>query len=366
MAAKTGFIGEDASPSVNLNRGNSQFLEPLPQHSRSNSAANQVQDNSHVNNDVFGNRWNRFTEDVNFNWFRGKKSKETADPYADTQRIIEKDTYAGQASPQLPPTPSPRDLNLDQTTQPYRSPSLGTFPVLTLPELSFSAQPTIPDLSKPSPVVTLHPFANPTDPTSPFTSKQNTSKLADSSQQTFGLSQPMSTGLATSGQYMSTILMKATPTPRYPLPIRTNQINNCDSFVSPVSASDREIKGRSDPFDLERTEIRQPPVTGFTHNQNENVPVSPFSTKGIAQGMRLQPRTDTTQVAKHQRMVSDAPTYGSSKYSSGFSLLDQMGDSAATVDPLSWNKASPQDKKAIDSERNGNGVNFGGTVGMAL
>jgi hypothetical protein len=87
----------------------------------------------------------------------------------------------------------------------------------------------------------------------------------------------------------------------------------------------------------------QPFNMGYMQSQTENVPVSPFSTKGMAQGLPMVPRTEVVQMNRHQRMVSDAPTYESSKYSSGFSLFDQFADVQSAVRPGSLSKTSPQE-----------------------
>lgn len=60
----------DGSSGVNMNRGNSQFVEPVPTHSHSNSVAIQqtVPEDVISTKDRLVDWWSRLKEDVNFNW----------------------------------------------------------------------------------------------------------------------------------------------------------------------------------------------------------------------------------------------------------------------------------------------------------
>jgi hypothetical protein len=154
-------------------------------------------------------------------------------------------------------------------------------------------------------------------------------------------------GRAPSGQYTSRAGTAITPTPRTVPTVRTDIYAGDDHTVSPLETDSdrgRGIKGRSDPFDLERAM-----AAGLS------IQPSPFSSRGIAKGVPMAPRQEVPRLGGiHQRKASDAPSYGSSRYSGGSSVLDtaRFTQSSAGVDPVVLGRGPPTDTK--------------GDVGMAM
>ncbi|KAH8174858.1 hypothetical protein LIA77_06277 [Sarocladium implicatum] len=83
------FFGRNqSSNSVNMNRGNSQFFEGLPSHSRGNSTTSLDGRANLSRKDRFFDWWSRLKEDVNFNW---RLRNGRADNWA-ARNMMEKDT----------------------------------------------------------------------------------------------------------------------------------------------------------------------------------------------------------------------------------------------------------------------------------
>lgn len=81
-------MGNQSTNTVNMNRGNSQFLEGLPSHSRGNSTASFDSRANLSRKDRFLDWWSRLKEDVNFNW---RLRNGQADSWA-IRNMMEKDS----------------------------------------------------------------------------------------------------------------------------------------------------------------------------------------------------------------------------------------------------------------------------------
>ena len=195
-AMKAKFARKSDAPSVNMNRGNSQFLEPIKQHSRSNSAVTGGHETSLTIRDRLADWWQCLTEDVNFNWRLRQKANDPLDHFTATRSMREKETQANQVSPSFSQFLVMKDHELRQAIEPHRrSQSTVTLPQLGSLGLEFNvgsnpfadplpnAQPTIPNISKPPGALTLNPFADPT-------SRLNSSDYVSDVRRSRGLSQP--------------------------------------------------------------------------------------------------------------------------------------------------------------------------------
>lgn len=102
-----GLLGHDNESKVNLNRGNSQFLEGLPSHSRGQSLSSSFESGTKLSaRDRFLDWWSRLKEDVNFNWrlrnghmdnwaIRNMMEKDTGDMEPDFLALLGKDEKHG-------------------------------------------------------------------------------------------------------------------------------------------------------------------------------------------------------------------------------------------------------------------------------
>ncbi|TVY86037.1 hypothetical protein LAWI1_G008979, partial [Lachnellula willkommii] len=86
VSLKSKVVGDRSdTPGVNLNRGNSQFLDgPIPQHSRNNSVLSNGS-GPHTVKERLNDWWERFRENMKF-----RKNIEPADPFAAARGMTEK------------------------------------------------------------------------------------------------------------------------------------------------------------------------------------------------------------------------------------------------------------------------------------
>lgn len=329
--------GSDA-PSVNMNRGNSQFLEPIQQHSRSNSAVAGGHETSLTTRDRLADWWQRLTEDVNFNWRLRQKANEPLDHFAATRSMSEKLGETNQVSPNFSQFLVMKDNELRQASERHRrSQSTATLPQLGSLGLEFGStsnpfgdpflntQPTIPNVSKPPGALTSNPFADPTP-------KLDSSDYISNVRRSRGLSQPIPKNPAPATRLPSNHATKPSTAPRYPSiaaassrypsTIRTSQDSYRDTVLSSQSISGRTAKGRSDPFDLDRPGLLQRPP--------------PVPSQSQAEKATMKPRIESVHAGK-PRIVSNAETYSSSKYSSGVSAtFSEWGDPGPDLGPVAW------------------------------
>ena len=342
-AVKAKFSGDSDAPSVNLNRGNSQFLEPIQQHSRSNSAVTGGYETALTTRDRLADWWRRLTEDINFNWRLRQKANEPLDHFAATRSMSEKVGEANQVFPNFSQFLILKDHELRQASERHRrSQSTATLPQLGSLGLEFggtsnpfadpfpNAQPSIPNISQPPGVLTLNPFADPTP-------KLNSSDYVSNVRRSRGLSQSIPKNSAPATRLPSNHATKPSIAPRYPSiaaassrypsTIRTSQDSYRDTVLSALSISGRNAKGRSDPFDLDRPDLLQRPPPVPSQSEAERASTS----KSM-----MQPRIESVHAGK-PRIVSNTETYSSSKYSSGVSaMFSEWGDPGPDIGPVAW------------------------------
>jgi hypothetical protein len=370
---KTKF-NNSSSVSVNMNRGNSQFIQPIPQHSRSNSSALSAGQGSNLTTrDRVVDWWTRFTADVNFNWRLRNligKNTEPIDPFVSTRAMKEAGNqsnpdfskFLAMKDSELRAQADRRRRSLSQSQQqlgslgldfsesnarnndPFADPS-------TSPSKLRVVNPTI--MPSDAGVVTLNPFVDPPTVPKPVTATKvlgPANYVADirrsRGQSISGPSKSNTTTPAT--RYPSTI---GGPASRYPSTIVTNRSH--DSFRSSIGTSfsmnPRKKAGRSDPFDLDSLALatsppsmpvfetkNYPPQTAMARNSGlSRITQSPTSTLGgmnESRNERMAPRV-VSGAQGNGRVVSETGTY-SSKYSSGASaLMSQWGDPGPDLGP---------------------------------
>jgi hypothetical protein len=378
-AVKSKFARRSDAPSVNMNRGNSQFLEPIQQHSRTNSAATGGHEAILTTRDRLADWWQRLTEDVNFNWRLRQKANDPLDHFTATRNMSDREAQRNHVSPSFSQFLVMKDHELRQATERHRrSQSTVTLPQLGSLGLEFNSmsnpfadpfpnvQPTIPNISKPPGALTSNPFANPI-------SKSNSSDYVSNVRRSRGLSQPVPKNPGPTTRLSSHTGVKATnasrhpsvtaPSSRYPSTIRTSQDTYRDTVLSALSISGRNVKGRSDPFDLDRPDLLQRPPPIPSQSQAENV--------GSSKAVAMQPRIESVHAGK-PRIVSHAETYSSSKYSSGVSAtFSEWGDPGPDLGPVAWRRPGAEERSIGSNEATRGSVGSGQgsqiiTVGRAL
>lgn len=378
-SVKAKFGRDSDTPSVDMNRGNSQFLEPIQQHSRSNSAVTGGHETALTTRDRLADWWQRLTEDVNFNWRLRQKANEPIDHFAATRSMSETEAQQNQVSPNFSQFLVMKEHELRQASERHRrSQSTATLPQLGSLGLEFSsssnpfadpfpnAQPTIPNISIPPGASTSNPFADPTP-------KSNSSDYISNVRRSRGLSQPIPRNSAQATRFPSNHATKssnaprypsmAAPSSRYPSTIRTSHDSNRDTVLSALSISGRNVKGRSDPFDLDRPDLSQRPPPVPSQSQAENARNS--------KTVRNQPRIESVHAGK-PRIVSNAETYSSSKYSSGVSAtFSEWGDPGPDLGPMAWKRPGPEEGSIGSNNATRGSVSSGQgsqiiTVGRAL
>ena len=350
MAAIAGLAGIGASlkskvvgdrsdtPSVNLNRGNSQFLDgPVPQHSRNNSSVLATDSGNPTVKDRFNEWWESFTESMNFNWRLRQKDRQSIDEFASARSMTER-----QANINRPPDFSQLlgmdDRELQLQAEGRRASLSQSLPRLGSLGLDFSAlqDPFVDPPNPTNPSTTSQPWAppNPTsnpstnpfaDPQPPSRSIPKPSTYINAIRRSRGLSmdttsQNPSKPIAPNPYLPPAASNKtsATPVSRYPSSIAPSRDSYRDTVMSSFTTTTRKGKGRSDPFDLERPELwmsktPNPPMPEPRESTKAFYPnplqISPPSGQNTADTARGVSATAT-------RVISTSGTVAS-KYSSG-------------------------------------------------
>jgi hypothetical protein len=397
---KTGVLGIGASlkskvvgdrsdtPSVNLDRGNSQFLDgPIPQHSRNNSVLSNGSAKLRVK-DRFNDWWEQFTEKIKF-----RKNNEPADPFAAARGMTEK-----QANLNKPPDFSQllgmddRELQLQaerRRASLTKTQSGASLPPLGSLGLNFGDDPFADPIAaantnanKPNqawkppnqgrPRNNTDPFADPISQPQPSIPKQNT--YVQDIRRSRGQSvDATNTGPSMYGRPPSTVAA----TSRYPSTIAPSRDSYRDTVFSSFSANGRKGKGRSDPFDLERPELWRNGGNVLSGNrtstrqrgasisgrESSNLYPNPLTMNNLRQNEGLPPPRVVSNVPPMARVMSN-DTYGS-KYSSGISSLGGWGDPGPDLGPGSGNSslrgnASSSGGSADFSANGGQGTYGGG------
>ncbi|TAQ87353.1 hypothetical protein B7494_g4312 [Chlorociboria aeruginascens] len=377
------------TPSVNLNRGNSQFLDgPIAQHSRNNSVMS-AHNGALTLKDRITDYWERFTENANFNWRLRKRPHEPHDPFAAARGMT--DTGANSSQPDFS-----KLLRVDdratQLQAELRRTSLSTSVIPSLGNLGIDfATPTnpfvdpVPSKSQNEPwkpqkqnaiskaLVPSDPFADPIaqpEPTIP-----NTSSYINSLRRSRGQSVNTTKALITTTVSGPNRPPSTAPPSRYPSSIAPSRDSYRDTVLSSFSAAGnaRKGKGRSDPFDLERPELWRPKIPaertpsrprGSSNAGRISLFPDPLRMSSFAAAAGnanprdgtpvKQPRIVSTQ-NPNDRIVSAAGTYAS-KYSSGTSLSD-WGDPGPDLGPGIKGAVSAEEiGRQLEGSRNADNV----------
>ena len=352
---KSKVIGERSdTPSVNLNRGNSQFLDgPVSQHSRNNSVLSRT-DQSSVK-DKFSDWWERFTENVSFEWRVRKKSPEPDDPFAAARGMTEKQAKLN-GTPDFSQLLRMDEGELEPREGKRRASLVGnknSFPQLGSLGLDFGSMGLGDDpfadpihaWKPPKPGTTStseNPFADPVTRPAATIPKANT-QIVD-----IRRSRGQSTDATTNANNASTYLNNAYRPPstavasRYPSSIAASHDSYRDTVFSSFSTNARKGKGRSDPFDLERPDLWRPrdphSTTSSTIAQASPYDPARMSALRSPQTGAAENEIQIGRVSVAQPRVISTNTF-TSRYSSGASSLAEWGDPGPDLGPQSGNSS---------------------------
>jgi hypothetical protein len=361
LKSKVGGARSD-TPSVNLNRGNSQFIDgPIPQHSRNNSTLSRATDHLSAK-DKFSDWWERFTENVSFNWRLRKNPSDPADPFAAARGMAEKQATTLNNPPDFSQLLGMDDRDLQLQAERRRASLAGntsSLPQLGSLGLDFGSDDPFADPVKPStgwrppnPSAngSTNPFADPPSRPQPTVPKANT-YIAE-----IRRSRGQSVDATTTPNDASSALNNNAYRPpstavasRYPSSIAPSRDSYRDTVFSTFSANVRKGKGRSDPFDLERPELWRP----RDDIVSKNMYPKPLNS-GVQSG-----RVSVAQ----PRIISTTGTY-TSKYSSGASSIGGWGEPGPDLGPGSGSSSMRGNASSNGGSGDFSGKGIYGTDGL--
>jgi hypothetical protein len=314
------------TPSVNLNRGNSQFLDgTIPQHSRNNSVLSNNAGKVSMK-DRLTEWWERMAESVSFKLRVRRGPKEPADPFAVARGMTEKHANMANAPDfsQLLGM-GDRDLQLRAERRRASISGTGSVPQIGSLGLDFSMEDPFAD-----PLEGSNPFADPKPSSNPFADPAHPGRSV-SKGNTYIPDIRRSRGQsvdATSRGNKATSMYRPPSSAvdsRYPSTIAPSRDSYRDTVYSSFSANVRKGKGRSDPFDLERPELwrSKENASGAAFYPNSLNTTNP---PGAARaGNAYNPNQQSAR-------VKSSATYAS-KYSSGVSSLGEWGGPGPDLGP---------------------------------
>jgi hypothetical protein len=336
------------TPSVNLNRGNSQFLDgPIPQHSRNNSVLSNI---THITaRDRLNAWWDRVTENMAFSWYLRRQAKEPVDPFAAARSMTDKQANIDRQPvfSQLLGT-GDRELSLPaERRRPSLSSSISNLGSLGLDFESHDpfADPVPAAKSQtvgwvpPNPNSSSSPFSDPVP--QPERSIPKAKTYISDIRRSRGLS--VDAGNDTSAYAANNTAYRPPSTAtgsRYPSSIAPSRDSYRDTVFSAFSSNARKGKGRSDPFDLERPELwhskilpvqeikrsstrpRGASIEGRESTDMYPNPLQPNPVRKSSMRVTAIRRTDSND--PQPRIVSN--NWYASKYSSGVSNIGDWGD----------------------------------------
>ncbi|RDW67938.1 hypothetical protein BP6252_09334 [Coleophoma cylindrospora] len=304
------------TPSVNLNRGQSQFMDgAIPQHSRTNSAASASMQGRLPVKDRFGDWLERFKEKAAFGRL-GDKAKEPEDPFAKARGITEKQATLNE-KPDFSQLLNMNDRELQLQAERRRA-SLARGDSGAFSSLGIDFTSRLDPFADPG-----NPFADPLTQPEPSLSKQNyvTDVRRSRGQSTDMSNQPTGTGLGTGAGWRPP---STAPASRYPSTIVASRDSYRDTVYSAFTTNTRKGR-RSDPFDLERPELWRTPPPMPTQTPGGLSTINSQESESILATMdRGSAIPDALSVTRSPRVESSG-TY-ESKYSSGMSFGDPGPD----------------------------------------
>jgi hypothetical protein len=349
------------TPSVNLNRGNSQFLDgPIPQHSRNNSVLSNNAGTVSAK-DRLMEWWERVGESNIFKW-RLRKSKEPADPFAAARGLTEKQANMGNAPDfsQLLGM-GDRDLQLRAERRRASMSGTGSVPQIGSLGLDFNMDDPFADPVKGSSQAwkpgnsSANPFADPKPSSNPFADPARPERsIAKGNTYISDIRRSRGQSVDATNRGNNATSMYRPPSTavdsRYPSTIAPSRDSYRDTVYSSFSANARKGKGRSDPFDLERPELWRPREDTDSTAMYPN----PLSTAGPPRASRAGNAYNSRQ--QSARVMSTA-TYGS-KYSSGVSSLGDWGEPGPDLGP-----GSGSSSLRANASSNGGSTDFSANKG---
>lgn len=324
------------TPSVNLNRGNSQFLDgPIQQHSRNNSVLSNNAGTVSVK-DRLTEWWERLGESLSFKWPLRRSPKDPADPFAAARGMTEKQANMTN-SPDFSQLLGMGDRDLQLRAERRRASMSGTGSVPQIGSLGLDfnmddpfADPVARSSQAWKPGNTLNPFADPKSSSNPFADPARPERSVTKAN-TYISDIRRSRGQsvdATSRGNNATSMYRPPSTAvdsRYPSTIAPSRDSYRDTVYSSFSANARKGKGRSDPFDLERPELWR------SREKTESAAMYPNPLNTANPPRASRPGNAYNSRQQSARVMSTA-TY-TSKYSSGVSSLGDWGEPGPDLGP---------------------------------
>ncbi|KAI1294463.1 hypothetical protein F5Y03DRAFT_315987 [Xylaria venustula] len=362
-------VARSPQPSVDLNRGNSQFGLPDTPASRSSSRAGATSNETMTAKSRFVDWWGRLTEDSNLNWKLRNEPKNgrpnngaytsMSGAMQSTRRGSQPDFLALLSREEKQQRRGSGSDNAGGSNNPRRSQSLGNDHFLGGLGLNFDTDNPFADSNvmshdsaKVMPLAvsaggTSNPFSDanaisgPAKPTNNSTVGGPTTYV-----QNIRRSRGYSTSAANARPSM------ATPATRMSSVYR-------ESSISVETADTRRNRFRSDPFDLDRPELLAQSPGPDTRRAAESERDSRYSRQGNGRGLPNMPRPTHT---RNESITS--------RYSSGVSSMGEWSEPGPDVGPGAgrWFTPSPDSslgRQPTSGER-GNGGRGKQSVGKAM
>ncbi|KAI5919742.1 hypothetical protein F4810DRAFT_473824 [Camillea tinctor] len=381
-----GFVDRSPSPSVNLNRGNSQFGPLDTPESRSASRNETPNDAPPTTKDRFVDWWGRLTEDANMNWrlkSEPKSNRNDNDPFAVTRSMKEgKSTRIGSqpdfltllSQDRATQEGGPSGANNDPSRR--RSVSVGNEHFLGGLGLSFddidpfSDSNAIPrNSARVAPLVTSganNPFSDANAIAGPTAAAARMSNGPTTYVQNIRHSRGHSVSAAGGAGSRGPPRVSVTSNRS------SGAIYYRESGASVESFETRRNKFRSDPFDLDRPELLRVGAAGtaaviVSRNASGASKRSRRGSRGFVEDPSMSGPGPQTPGRTHVR----AESY-SSRYSSGVSSIgDDWSDPGPDVGPGSsgsraWNRASASTSGGNNNITRTRSGGSQGSVGKAL
>ncbi|KAF2971940.1 hypothetical protein GQX73_g1521 [Xylaria multiplex] len=363
-------VTRSPKPSVDLNRGNSQFGVPNAAVSRSSSRAGETNNEATTRKDRFVDWWGRLTEDGNLNWKlrnEPRSGRPNNDTYTSRPNAAQPRKWGSQpdfltllsADEKQKQQGSSNSNVAGSSSNPRRSQSLGNDHFLGSLGLNFDTENPFADSNAMThDSAKVMPLAVPAEgPNNPFSDANAIPAPARF------VNNNITSGPATYVQNIRrsrghSVNAANTQPPNGGAVGRLPSLYS-ESRLSVDTSDPRRNKFRSDPFDLDRPELLAQSPEAATRGAVDTGRDDGYSRQGIARGLPNAPRPI------HKRTESF-----SSKYSSGVSSMGEWSDPGPDVGPAAgrWDTPSPDStlgRQPITRDR-GKGGGSQRSVGKAM